>query len=190
MILYTLSQALALAACFNVVHSDDALTFGLCTNFNHYCSTFVHSLKHLSLLKCAINSTFVVKEGCEYNVSYITGYTNLSMSMLQIFWFIVQYRTEIYILATVFDIDTLYIFLFSSSSEVVITMSHLQKHIQYLKTTSDILVSSLTKRHDWRMENFKKQELLNEVNKLEDSVDGLHRCILQIKCDVSIFWID
>ena len=66
-------------------------------------------------------------------------------------------------------------------------MSHLLKHINYFQATSNMLVSSLASEHnlDRRMEIGKAEELVNEVNRLEESVNELQQRIAHIKYQVS-----
>ena len=68
---------------------------------------------------------------------------------------------------------------------MVVTVSHLTKHIQYLQTTVDTLVHNNDRRHlDWRMEHVKAEELLCEMKSLEDSVDGLQQRVLHLRIKV------
>ena len=63
-------------------------------------------------------------------------------------------------------------------------MSHLTKHSQYLRSTTDILISSITSNQhllDSRMEDIRAEHLLQEMNRLEESVLGLQQCVIRLK---------
>ena len=71
-----------------------------------------------------------------------------------------------------------------SSSEVVMTLSHLTKHVQYLQATSNMIVGSIKNEGrplDMRMEDVKAQQMLCEVKRLEESIEGLQQHVLNIK---------
>ena len=66
-------------------------------------------------------------------------------------------------------------------------MSHLTKHSQYLQSTADVLISSITGNHhllDSRMEDVRAQHLLCEMNKLEESVLGLQQRVIHLRREV------
>ncbi|CAI8046118.1 Ankyrin repeat, SAM and basic leucine zipper domain-containing protein 1, partial [Geodia barretti] len=73
-----------------------------------------------------------------------------------------------------------------SSSEAVMAMSHLKKHIQYLQATCHLLIKSMNHNHStyWRMDSASTQELFCEARNLDSTVSGLQKKVSQLKDEV------
>ena len=75
-----------------------------------------------------------------------------------------------------------------SSSEAVMTMLHVKKHIQYLQATCHILIKSTNHTKyatNWRMDNGCAQELICEAGDLNTTVTEFKKQVSQLKNEVS-----
>lgn len=76
---------------------------------------------------------------------------------------------------------------FFSSAETVVILSHLSKHIQYVRSTTSYLLASARKNGDMldsRMEHVQSESLVNEIENAVEAADALQQDIHHLHTEV------
>ena len=79
------------------------------------------------------------------------------------------------------------ILFFFSSAEAVVILSHLNKHIQYVRSTTSYLLASARKNGDMldsRMEQVQSERLVNEMQNTVEAVEALQQDIYHLHTEV------
>ena len=83
--------------------------------------------------------------------------------------------------------NTCTILFFFSSAEAVVILSHLSKHIQYVRSTTSYLLASARKNGDMldsRMEQVQSERLVNEMQNTVEAVEALQQDIYHLHTEV------